>query len=283
MDGLTTSLPTGAEAGGGSSRIRFVDLTRQHSEIREELLSRLGRIIDGGQFILGEEVAAFEGEFGKYTGAVNAVGTNSGTSALHLALLVAGVGPGDEVITVSLSFWATAAAILYTGARPVLVDVDPTTCNIDPSAVERAITKRTKAVVPVHLYGRCADMDSINGLARKHGIVVIEAAAQAAGSDYKGRRAGSLGDIACFSFYPAKNLGALGEGGALVTNNTTYADQARVLRDHGSRRKYSHSVLGYNYRMEAIEAAALRIKLGGVDAWNSARQGVAAQYSYVLT
>jgi dTDP-4-amino-4,6-dideoxygalactose transaminase len=265
-----------------STLIRFVDLAAQHQEIRDELDAAIGQVIDSGQFVLGPQVEAFEGEFAQYCGVAYGVGTNSGTSALHLALLAADVGPGDEVITVSLTFWATVAAVLYTGATPVLVDVDPTTCNIDPAAFERAITARTKAVMAVHLYGRCADMDAITEVARKHGLVVIEDAAQAAGATYKGRPAGSFGDMACFSFYPAKNIGAIGEAGMVVTDNTSYADRIRVLRDHGSRQKYSHEVLGYNYRLEAIQAAALRVKLKRLTAWNKARQALAAEYRRLI-
>ncbi len=261
-----------------TSLIRFVDLAAQHEEIRDELQAAVGKVIDSGLFVLGPQVEAFEREFAGYCGVAYGVGTNSGTSALHLALLAAGIGPGDEVVTVSLTFWATVAAILYTGATPVLVDVDPATCNLDPLAFERAITKKTKAVIAVHLYGRCADMDAIADVARKHRLVIVEDAAQAIGSTYNGRSAGSLGDIACFSFYPAKNLGAIGEGGMVATNNRAYADRVRILRDHGSRHKYSHDILGYNYRLEAIQGAALRVKLKRLAAWNEARRELAAEY-----
>jgi dTDP-4-amino-4,6-dideoxygalactose transaminase len=258
--------------------IRFVDLVSLHEEIRDELRTAIDRVIKDGRFILGPEVEALEKEFAQLCGVDHGIGTNSGTSALHLALLAAGIGPGDEVITVSLTFWATVAAIIYTGATPVLVDVDPQTCNLDPSAIEGAITKRTKAVMPVHLYGRCADMDAITRVARQHGLLIVEDAAQAAGSTYMGRPAGSLGDIACFSFYPAKNLGAIGEGGMVVTSNSIYADKVRMLRDHGSQHKYSHELLGYNYRLEAIQATAIRVKLKRLAKWNTARQSVAAEY-----
>jgi dTDP-4-amino-4,6-dideoxygalactose transaminase len=262
--------------------IPFVDLKAQHIEIREELDAAIAQVIDAGQFVLGPQVEAFERKFAEHCGVTHAVGTNSGTSALHLALLAAGVGPGHEVITVSLTFWATVAAVLYTGATPVLVDVDPKTCNMDPAAFERAITKRTKAVLPVHLYGRCADMDAITAIAGQHEIVVVEDAAQAVGSSYKGRQAGSLGDIACFSFYPAKNLGAIGEGGIVVTNNQAYAERVRVLRDHGSRQKYSHEVLGYNNRLDAIQGAALLVKLKRIDRWNEARERLARDYRRLI-
>lgn len=262
--------------------IHFVDLQRQHEEIREELAAAIAGVVESGRFILGPEVESFEREVAQQCGVAHAIGTNSGTSALHLAMLAAGVGQGDEVITVGLTFWATVAAVLYTGATPVLVDVDPATCNMDPRLLERAITRKTKAVLPVHLYGRCADMDAITAIARRHGVVVIEDAAQAIGSTYKRRPAGSLGDIACFSFYPAKNLGAIGEGGAVVTDNPAYAEQMRALRDHGSSRKYTHELLGYNYRMEAIQGAALRVKLKRLSGWNSARRTIAARYRGVL-
>lgn len=262
--------------------ISFVDLEAQHDEIREELNAAIAQVIDTGQFVLGPQVEAFEREFAVHCGVAHAVGTNSGTSALHLALLAAGVGPGDEVITVSLTFWATVAAVLYTGATPVLVDVDPKSCNMDPSAFERAITKKTKAVLPVHLYGRCADMDAIATVARPHNIVIIEDAAQAIGSSYKGRAAGSLGDIACFSFYPAKNLGAIGEGGIVVTNNQAYDERVRLLRNHGSSQKYSHEALGYNYRLEAMQGAALLVKLKRVDRWNLARRELAIRYRRLI-
>lgn len=262
--------------------IRFVDLAAQHEEIREELRAAIGQVIDDGQFILGPQVEAFEREFAHFCGVAHGVGTNSGTSALHLALLAAGIGPGDEVITVSLTFWATLEAVRYTGATPVLVDIDPKTCTLNPSALEHAITKRTKAVIPVHLYGRCADMDAIAGVARQHRLLIIEDAAQAAGSSYKGRSAGSLGDLACFSFYPAKNLGAIGEGGIVVTDNAAYAERVRILRDHGSQQKYSHEMLGYNYRLEAIQGAALRVKLKRLTAWNEARQRFAAEYRRLI-
>jgi dTDP-4-amino-4,6-dideoxygalactose transaminase len=266
-----------------SKVIQFVDLRRQHEEIREELGAAVASVIESARFILGPEVEAFEREFADHCGVAHAVGTNSGTSALHLALLAAGVGPGDEVITVGLTFWATVAAILYTGATPVLVDVDPNTCTLDPRCLDRAITKNTRAILPVHLYGRCADMDAILAIGRERGVLVIEDAAQAVGSTYKHRPAGSLGDIACFSFYPAKNLGAIGEGGAIVTDSLAVAERVRTLRDHGSTQKYTHQLLGYNYRMEAIQGAALRVKLKRVAEWNKARTAMAARYRQAIT
>ena len=230
--------------------IPLVDLKVQYLSIKDEIDTAIAEVVESCQFILGEKVEAFEADFASYCQTRYALGINSGTSALHLALLAAGVEPGDEVITVSYTFVATVAAILYTGARPVLVDIDPRTCNIDPARIEAAITPRTKAIMPVHLYGTCADMDPILEIARRHNLIVIEDAAQAHGAEYKGRRAGSMGDLACFSFYPGKNLGAYGEGGAVVTNNEEYVEVIRRLRDHGQTPKYLHERVGYNYRME---------------------------------
>src|SRR5437867_3092667 len=218
-------------------------------------------VLDSGQFILGNEVAAFETEFASYCQASYEVALNSGTSALHLALLAANIGPGDEVITVPFTFIATVAAILYVGARAVFVDINPRSYTIDLDQLETAITNRTKAIIPVHLYGQPADIDPIQDLAKRKGLVVIEDAAQAHGAEYKGRRVGSIGDIACFSFYPGKNLGAYGEGGAFVTNNNDYARAARMIRDWGQERKYHHVIKEYKYRMDGLQGAILRVKL----------------------
>ena len=222
--------------------IPVVDLQAQYRSIKGEIDEAVLRVLDGGQFVLGEEVAAFEREFARFCNAGDTVAVNSGTSALHLALLAAGIGPGDEVITVPFTFIATIAAIQYTGARPVLVDIDPRTYTMDPTLIERAITPRTKAIVPVHLYGQPADMDPILELAHARALVTIEDAAQAHGAEYKGRRCGSLGDLAGFSFYPGKNLGAYGEGGAVVTSSSEYAGRVRILRDWGQDRRYEHVV-----------------------------------------
>ena len=219
--------------------IPFLDLKAQYSSIKDEVNEAIASVLDKCQFVLGDEVESFEEEFARYCQVGNAVGVNSGTSALHLALLAAGVKPGDEVITVSFTFVATIAAIRYVGATPVLVDVDSTSYTMDPSRIEAAITSRTKAIMPVHLYGQCADMDPILEIAKRHDLVVIEDAAQAHGAEYKGRRAGSLGDLGCFSFYPGKNLGAYGEGGAVVTNNPDYVPTLKVLRDRGQTVKLS--------------------------------------------
>src|SRR6266704_5145378 len=218
-------------------KVPFLDLKAQYQSIKPEIDAAISRVLDTCQFVLGDEVAAFEREFAAYCGTTDCIALNSGTSALHLALLAAGVGPGDEVITVPFTFVASVAAVIYTGARPILVDIDPQSFTIDPATIETAITLRTKAILPVHLYGQSADMDPIIEIARRHGLVVIEDAAQAHGAEYKGRRAGSIGDMGCFSFYPGKNLGACGEGGMVVTNNADYARTIRMLRDWGAEKK----------------------------------------------
>jgi dTDP-4-amino-4,6-dideoxygalactose transaminase len=262
--------------------IPFVDLKAQYRAIKDEIDEAIGRVLDSAQFILGEQVEAFESEFANYCGTTHALGVNSGTSALHLALLAAGVGPGDEVITVSYTFVATIAAIRYCGARPVFVDIDPRSCTMDPALIEAAITPRTKAIMPVHLYGQCADMDPILDIARRHDLTVIEDAAQAHGAFYLEHRAGSVGHLSCFSFYPGKNLGAYGEGGAVLTNRADYAEKMRILRDQGQSRKYHHPVLGYNYRLEGMQGAVLRVKLKHLDEWNAARVRHAAAYRGLL-
>jgi dTDP-4-amino-4,6-dideoxygalactose transaminase len=223
-------------------------------------------------------VEAFEAEFASYCQARQGIAVNSGTSALHLALLAAGIGPGDEVITVPFTFVATVSAIQYTGATPVFVDIDPRSFTMDPSQIESAISERTKAIIPVHLYGQAADMDPILSIARNRGLVVIEDAAQAHGAEYKGRRVGSIGDLACFSFYPGKNLGACGEGGMVVTNNSEFTRRIRMLRDWGAEEKYRHVLKGYNYRMEAMQGAVLRVKLRHLERWTEARRMSAIRY-----
>jgi dTDP-4-amino-4,6-dideoxygalactose transaminase len=258
--------------------IPFVDLKTQYHNLKDEVDAAITKVLESSQFALGDEVAAFEREFAAYCGASDGIAVNSGTSALHLALLGAGVGPGDEVITVPFTFIATVAAISYTGARPVFVDVEPHSYTMDVNQIEQAITKRTRAILPVHLYGQPADMDPVLEIAKSHGLVVIEDAAQAHGAEYKGRRAGSIGDLGCFSFYPGKNLGAYGEGGMVVTNNPDYTHTIRMLRDWGQARKYYHDLKGYNYRMDGIQGAILRVKLGHLEAWTEARRTHAAQY-----
>jgi dTDP-4-amino-4,6-dideoxygalactose transaminase len=258
--------------------IPFVDLKAQYASIRTEVNAAIQGVLDSCQFTLGTEVARFEEEFAAYSGTRMGIGVNTGTSALHLALLAAGIGPGDEVITVPFTFVATVAAIGYTGARPVFVDIDPVTFTIDPAQIEAAITPRTKAIIPVHLYGQCADMDPILAVARKHGIVIIEDACQAHGAEYKGRRAGSIGDMGCFSFYPGKNLGAYGEGGMVVTGNPEFARTIRMLRDWGAEKKYQHVLKGYNFRLEGIQGAVLRVKLRYLEQWTESRRAAAARY-----
>lgn len=262
--------------------IPLVDLKAQYESIKPEIDRAISEVVESCQFILGPKVEAFEADFAAYCQTRFAFGMNSGTSSLHLALLAAGVGPGDEVITVSYTFVATVAGILYTGATPILVDIDPLTCNIDPAKIEAAITPRTKVIMPVHLYGTCADMDAILEIARRHKLIVIEDAAQAHGAEYKGRRAGSMGDLACFSFYPGKNLGAYGEGGAVVTNNEKYVDVIKQLRDQGQSAKYLHERVGYNYRLEAIQGAVLGVKLKHLDDWNALRRRHAEVYTREL-
>ena len=254
----------------------------QYQSIKVEIDAAVARVLDNAQFILGTEVAAFEQDFAAYCGATECIALNSGTSALHLALLAAGIGSGDEVITVPFTFVASVAAVLYAGARPVLVDIDRHSFNMDPSAIEAAITPRTKAIMPVHLYGQSADMDPIVEVAHRHGLIVIEDAAQAHGAKYKGRPVGSIGDIGCFSFYPTKNLGAYGEGGAVKTNNPEYAKTIRMLRDWGQDGKYHHVLRGYNYRMEGLQGAILHVKLRHLENWIEARRAVAAQYNRML-
>ena len=262
--------------------IPFVDLKAQYLSIKDEIDTAVLKALESTQFVLGSEVVALEAEFARYCGADYGIAVNTGTSALHLALLAAGIGAGDEVITVPFTFVATTAAICYTGAKPVFVDIDPVSYTIDVTQIEAAITERTKAILPVHLYGQPADMDPILEIARRHGLVVIEDAAQAHRSEYKGQRVGSIGDIGCFSFYPGKNLGACGEGGIVVTNNPEYDRKIRMLRDWGQERKYHHVFKGYNYRMDGIQGAILRVKLRYLDRWTEARRAHAARYDKPL-
>ena len=262
--------------------IPFVDLQAQYARIRSEVEPAVLAVLASGQYVQGAEVAAFEQEFAAYSDARHAVAVNTGTSALHLALLAAGVGPGDEVVTVPHTFAATVAAILYAGARPVFIDIDPATYTLDPTQLEAAIGPRTRAIIPVHLYGQPADLDPILAVARRHGLVVIEDAAQAHGAEDKGRRIGGIGDLTCFSFYPGKNLGACGEGGALTTNDDELARKARLLRSWGEEKKYEHRLQGFNYRLDEIQGAILRIKLRHLEEWTEARRAHAARYDWAL-
>lgn len=260
-------------------KVPYLDLKTQYHSIKPEIDAAIARVLDSCQFALGPEVSAFEQNFAQYCGTSECIALNSGTSALHLALLAAGVGPGDEVITVPFTFVASVAAVLYAGARPVLVDIEPRSFTIDPGKIKAAITSRTKAILPVHLYGQPSDMDPIMDIARRHGLLVIEDAAQAHGAKYKGRPVGSIGDMGCFSFYPGKNLGAYGEGGAVTTSNPDYARTVRMLRDWGQDRKYHHVLRGYNYRMEGFQGAVLGVKLVHLDQWTEKRREIVGQYN----
>jgi dTDP-4-amino-4,6-dideoxygalactose transaminase len=262
--------------------IPYLDLKAQYRSIKNDIDRAVARVLDSTQFVLGPEVAAFEEEFAASCGAQHGVAVNSGTSALHLALLAAGVGPGDEVITVPFTFVATVAAIRYTGATPVFVDIDPVSFTMNPAAAAGAVTPRTKAILPVHLYGQPADVDALIDIARRHGLTLIEDAAQAHAAAYKGRRVGSLGDLACFSFYPGKNLGAYGEGGIVTTSDASHAKRLRMLRDWGQEQRYHHVIQGFNYRMEGLQGAILRVKLKHLEAWTEARRALAARYDAAL-
>jgi dTDP-4-amino-4,6-dideoxygalactose transaminase len=262
--------------------IPFVNLKAQHDAIRPEIDAAIARVLDTSQFIQGPEVAALEEAFAPYCGAAHAVAVSSGTSALQLALQAAGVGPGDEVITVPFTFAASVAAIEFAGARPVFVDIDPRTCTIDVGQIAGAVTPRTKAILPVHLYGQPADMDGILDVARRHDLVVIEDAAQAVGAEDRGRRVGGIGDLGCFSFYPSKNLGACGEGGMVTTSNAEYAQRLRLLRNWGQATKYEHALRGNNLRMHGFQGAILAVKLNYLEQWTEARRRHAATYTALL-
>lgn len=259
--------------------IPFLDLKAQYQQIKDEAGAAVMKVVESGAYVgSGPEGKPFEAEFAAYCGAADAAAVNTGTTALHLALLAAGVQPGDEVITVPMTFVATTAAILYANAKPVFVDVDPVTWTMDPAKIEAAITPRTKAILPVHLHGLMADMDPIVEIARAHGLKVVEDAAQAHGAEYKGRRAGSVGDVGCFSFYPGKNLGAFGEGGAIVSGDPKIMSTVRMLRDWGQAQKYEHVLKGFNARLDEIQSAVLRVKLRHIEAWTEGRRSRAALY-----
>jgi dTDP-4-amino-4,6-dideoxygalactose transaminase len=259
--------------------IPLVDLKSQYRSIKTEINAAIEGVLESSQFVLGSAVKSFEEAFAAYCGASQCIAVNSGTSALHLALLAAGVGPGDEVITTPFTFVATVAAIRYTGATPIFVDIEPASFTIDVSQLEKAITPRTRVIMPVHLYGQPADMDPIMEIARRHNLVVIEDAAQAHGAEYRGRPVGSIGDLACFSFYPGKNLGAYGEGGAVTTSNPEFTRTIRMLRDWGAEKRYHHVLRGYNYRMEGIQGAVLGVKLPYLPGWTDLRRAHAAGYA----
>ena len=263
--------------------IPFVDLQAQYRAIKREVDEAIGRVVESASFILGREVEAFEAAFAEYLGAEFCVGVSSGTAAIQLAVTACGVRAGDEVIVPANTFFATAEAVSTAGATPVFVDADPVSCTIAPEQIEAAITKRTRAIIPVHLYGQAADLDPVFEIAARHGLSVIEDAAQAHGSLYKGRRVGALGRANCFSFYPGKNLGAYGEGGAVVTNDPEVARLVRLLRDHVSEQKYRHDIVGYNFRLEGMQGAVLGVKLKHLDGWNDLRRAHAARYHKLLS
>jgi len=262
--------------------IPTVDLKAQYESIKEEIQAAIDGVLESSQFILGPEVKAFEEEMAGYCNTKHAVGVASGTDALHLALRACGIKQGDEVITTPFTFVATAEVIKHCGATPVFADIDKQTCNIDPAGIEAALSPRTKAIIPVHLYGQPSDMDEIMAIARKHNLKVIEDCAQAFGAEYKGKKIGSIGDVGCLSFFPSKNLGAYGDGGMIVTNNSDIADKARVLRVHGAEKSYHYVLNGFNSRLDAIQAAILRVKLRYLDRWVEMRGENAALYTELI-
>ena len=264
------------------TNVPFLDLQAQYRSIREELIAALTDVADSTRYVLGPAVADFEQEFATYMGAEHCVAVNSGTSALHLALIAAGVEAGDEVITVPMTFVATTWAITYVGAKPVFVDVDPVHYTMDPAQVEASITERTKAILPVHLYGQSAALEPLLAIGAAHGIPVIEDAAQAHGASYQGQPVGHQGLVGCFSFYPGKNLGAMGEGGAITTNDAAVARRIAALRDHAQGERYHHDELGFNYRMDAFQGAALGVKLRHLESWIEGRRQAASRYNELL-
>jgi len=268
--------------GEKNGAVPYLDLVAQMRPLRKEIDAAIARTLDNCSFCLGPDVVQFEKDFAKFCAAEHCVAFNSGTSALHVAMLLLNIGQGDEVITTPCTFVATSWGISYANAKPVYVDIDDATFNLDPAQVERAITPRTKAIVPVHLYGHPAHLEPLLAIGRKHNLPVVEDAAQAHGATYKGKVVGTFGAVSCFSFYPGKNLGAYGEGGALVTNNAAFAARARALREHGSTQRYYHDEIGFNYRMEGIQGAVLGIKLKHLDAWTQGRRRVAHRYHELL-
>jgi dTDP-4-amino-4,6-dideoxygalactose transaminase len=263
-------------------KIPFVDLKSLHREIKDDLREVFDRVLDNSTFVLGPEVQRFEQEFAAYCGTEHCVAVNTGTAAIHLALAALSIGPEDEVITVSHTFIATAEAITAVGAKPVFIDIDPVSFTMDPALLEAAITSKTRAIIPVDLYGQVVDMDPILEIANRHGIPVIEDACQAHGAEYRGRKAGAFGVAGCFSFYPGKNLGACGEGGAITTNDVDLAQRIRLWRDHGSSKRYEHIFPGLNMRMEGIQGGILSVKLKYLDRWNDQRRQAAAAYDKAL-
>lgn len=262
--------------------IPLVDLKAQRDTIRKDVEAAIGRVLDRCDFVLGDELVRFEHEFATYCGTPHALGVANGTDAIHMACRALGIGEGDEVIVPAMTFIATALGVSQTGARPILVDVNAEDALMDPAKIEAAITNKTKAIIPVHLFGQCADMTAIMAIAKKHGLKVIEDAAQAHGAYHAGKRAGSIGDAGCFSFYPGKNLGAYGDGGAVTMNSTEVKDRLFLLRNWGSRIKYHHDEIGYNSRLDTMQAGILRVKLAHLDAWNAARTRLAKRYHAAL-
>jgi dTDP-4-amino-4,6-dideoxygalactose transaminase len=262
--------------------VRFLDLREQHALLKDELRTAFEHVVDSGWYIQGNELEQFEKDFAAYCGTQYCVGVGNGLDALHIILRAMEIGPGDEVIVPANTFIATWLAVSYAGAVPVAVEPDPTTHNINPGSIRDAISDRTKAIMPVHLYGHPAAMDEINAVARQHGLKVIEDAAQAHGARYGANRAGSLGDAAGFSFYPGKNLGAIGDGGAITTNDPQLADKLKLLRNYGSAKKYEHQLCGFNSRLDEIQAAFLRVKLKKLDEWNARRRAIAERYLFGL-
>ncbi len=262
--------------------IPLIDLDAQYRALQPRIEARLQKVLTEGRFILGPEVAELEESLARFTGARHAISVANGTDALKIALMAEGIGPGDEVVTTPYSFFATAGVITRVGATPVFVDVDPVTLNLDPARVADSVTKRTRAIIPVHIFGQMAEMTPIMEIARSHGLVVIEDAAQAIGAEHEGRRAGSIGHYGCFSFFPSKNLGCFGDGGMVVTDDAARADRVRALRVHGEGVKYHHRIVGGNFRLDALQAAVVRAKLPHLDGWSEARRANAALYSRLL-
>ena len=264
-------------------QIPMVDLKGQYQNLKEDLLPAIIRVLETTQFVLGPEVELFEGEIADYLGAKHAVGVASGTDALHLALLAAGIGPGDEVITSPFTFIATAEAIAYVGATPVFVDIDPKTFNMDPAQVADAVNERTRAVMPVHLFGQPADLKPLQAICQDNNLLLIEDCAQSCGADYQGQVTGTWGDLGCFSVFPSKNLGWFGDGGLVTTNDDTFCERLQVLRNHGSRERYHHSIIGFNSRLDSLQAAVLRVKLTHLTEFNRQRRAAAHRYSRLLS